>query len=151
MKLQHVVHDYRHLFCSTGPLNVRRVYQRNAQKHQFIFLSVNKQLEERKNESYNLLPLTQHFEVKVAARLASCIVRHAGVASCVIDLCLDNFHSGVEVLESEVSVWIHRLPFFEPGHGGCWRPISDTQQGSQVSSDHSHVLCASCSIQTRRD
>lgn len=95
--------------------------------------------------------LTQHFQVKVAASCTSCVVSHTGVASCVIDLGLDDLHSGIQVDEFEMGGRKYTLPFFEPWHSGGWGPIRNTQQRRQVSSDYSHILCAPCSIQTRRD
>lgn len=49
--------------------------------------------------------LTQHFQVKVAASCTSCIISHAGVVSCIIDLGLDDLHSGIQVDEFEMGVW----------------------------------------------
>lgn len=39
---------------------------------------------------FPLFILTQHFQVEVAARLTGSVVSHTGVASCVIDLGLDD-------------------------------------------------------------
>lgn len=73
-------------------------------KSKCIFSSINQKLK-LENQSHNLLLLTQHFQVKVAASLTSRIVSHAGVASCIIDLGLDDLHTGVQVHEFEVGVW----------------------------------------------
>lgn len=51
-----------------------------------------------------LFILTQHFQVEVATCLTSSVVGHTGVASCVIDLGLDDLYSRIQVEESKVRV-----------------------------------------------
>lgn len=75
----------------------------NVNQTKCIFSSMNQQLR-LENKSHNLLLLTQHFQVEVAASLTSGVVSHAGVASCIIDPGLDDLHSGVQVEEFEVGV-----------------------------------------------
>lgn len=56
------------------------------------------------NKRRTLLVLTQHLQVEVATSLTSGIDCHAGVAPCIIDLGLDDLHSGVQVEKFEVGV-----------------------------------------------
>lgn len=96
------------------------------------------------------LTLTQHFEIEVAARLTRRVVGHAAVASCVVDLCLDELHTGVQVRELEVWLWIQSVAVLQPGHCRGGRPIGHAEQRGGVSSDYGHVISAPCSVQTRR-
>lgn len=95
--------------------------------------------------------LTEYFQVEVAASLTRGVVSHTGVASCVVDLGLGDLHTHILVQESEVGGWGQRLAVFEPGHGGGWGSVSNTQQRNHVSPDDRHIFSAACSVQTRRD
>ncbi len=85
------------------PLPLMRGGSDKENQAKCIFSSINQQLK-LENKSYNLLLLTQHFQVEVAASLTSGIVSHAGVASCIIHPGLHDLHSGIQVEESEVGV-----------------------------------------------
>lgn len=69
-----------------------------------MYFLIHESKAEAGKKSYNLLWLTQHFQVKMAASLTSSIVSHTGVASCIIDLSLDDLHSCIQVEEFEVGV-----------------------------------------------
>lgn len=96
------------------------------------------------------LTLTQHFEVEVAACLTRRVVGHTAVASRVVDLRLAELHAAVEVRELEVWLRIKSVAVLQPGHGRGGRPVGHAEQRGGVSSDHRHVLGASCSVQTGR-
>lgn len=96
------------------------------------------------------MPLTQHFEVEVAARLTRYIVSHAAVAPRVVDLRLCELQAAVEVGELEVRLWIQNVAVLQPGHSRGRRSIGHAEQRGGVSSDHRHVLGAACSVETRR-
>lgn len=99
----------------------------------------------------NMVLLTEHFQVEVAASLTSSVISNTGIVSCIVDVGLGDLHTRIQVQELEVGGWKKSRAFFEPGHSGGRGSVSNTQQRSHVSSDYSHIFSAPCSIQTRRD
>lgn len=145
LKLQGIIYNYRY-FC----YHVRAIYawgicwDTKGQK-------INTSLLSYEQKGQNLIFLTEHFQVEVAASLTSSVISNTSIASCIVDMGLGDLHTHIQVQESEVGCWEKSLAFFEPGHGGGRGSISNTQQRNHISPDYNHVFSAPCSIQTRRD
>lgn len=77
---------------------------KERRKTTFLFPPVDPKLR-LETQSRSSPRLTQHFQAKVAASCTSCIVSHAGVVSCIIDLGLDDLHCGIQVDEFQMGVW----------------------------------------------